>query len=616
MYMSENLLNNQTIPEAKLENKQQFILDKTLLIGLVLTFICIVTASLSGGDRIVRNLNKIADEGVIVASIVILPLLIIIYFYAYNFYKDRFFFLVALSWLHNLFYMIFIEGLNSEELTSDLKLKLKLIQVLLSFSSDFYLFLAVTASNNTSLKIRNILFPSSLFALWFLIYKINIIPIEQKINYLFLIAPMYAFYVLFITGRSIEQKFEPSLYSNILKFTFVFYAFLQLTFLLKSGVLNFLFNIIAADEKTFFNRVNWLSILFKSANGLALLFLLRNGFAKLVSDKKLAEVNLASAKDLVEETKHKMKLQEKIVEETKHNMELKQKLVDETNDRIRLQNDTISLQKELLESERLRNEDKISHLNEFADLGVLTASIEHELRNPLSVINTSLILMREEFQSEKEILKHLDDLDKEIRSIQAATDIVNTLRSNKEDLNTKMREIDVEAFINRIIKNVKKEFGEKINHVYFKINKQKEELFVTGFPFLLEKIFINFSKNAVESILSKDDKGVINYDLTVETKDTVTITITDNGPGFLDLEQNKIPDENLHIIIRPTYSTKFNANSKANRGIGLFVCNKIIKLHKGKMKFETPKNGGARISVTLDRYFTNKMKKKDRMDTE
>jgi len=338
-------------------------------------------------------------------------------------------------------------------------------------------------------------------------------------------------------------------------------------------------------EQSLFGLVSWFSIGAKVVNGFALVILLRDGFARLFAEKETLKTDLKYSNAIVEG-----KLKE------------------------------LGLKSEL-------DEERLLQRNEFVDLGILTASVEHELRNPLSSIFSIIELMKAENQSDDRLVKHLESLDKERRSMLAATDIVNTLRSSRDDLIDKMRDIDVEAFINRVIKNIKREFGERINQIYLKVDKQKEELFVRGFPFLLEKVFINFTKNSIESILSKSDKGVITFDLNVqvvvdmdgnreEVKDKVTISITDNGPGFLDQEGALISDEDIGRIVHATYSTKSAADSKANRGIGLFVCDRIVRMHKAKMIFENLETGGAKVSITLDRYFTHQMRKKDRPQYE
>ena len=97
-------------------------------------------------------------------------------------------------------------------------------------------------------------------------------------------------------------------------------------------------------------------------------------------------------------------------------------------------------------------------------------------------------------------------------------------------------------------------------------------------------------------------------------KNRVRVSIIDTGPGFIDHDGKKLPPEKLKEMISATYSTKPVDVTRPNRGIGLFVCHRIIRMHRGTLEFINVEGGGAQINITLDRHFTHTMKKQERLE--
>lgn len=247
----------------------------------------------------------------------------------------------------------------------------------------------------------------------------------------------------------------------------------------------------------------------------------------------------------------------------------------------------------------IRNE--LQAKGEFEELGYLTASIEHELRTPLAVFDNEIHLLKRKYQSDEGLVKKLDLLETYRLRILAAADIINTLRSSRDDIINELRPINLKKIINMSIEDVKKEFGQKLVGIYFQINEKTQGLEVEVAAPLMEQAIVNILKNAIESILSNYKRGEIKIDIYLEDKETVTMSFWDNGVGFIL--------EDIEKISKPDYTTKEKAQGKPNRGLGLFVCNKIINLHGGKLHFTNNSDNGAIVLITLPRFISRKNKR-------
>jgi len=108
----------------------------------------------------------------------------------------------------------------------------------------------------------------------------------------------------------------------------------------------------------------------------------------------------------------------------------------------------------------------------------------------------------------------------------------------------------------------------------------------------INSIFSNLILNAKDAIDELETDRPKEIKVTVEMKDDESgnaflITVADNGPG--------IPEENLHELFEPFYSTKPTTGT----GLGLGVVKRLVQLYGGTIEVESKVGEGARFSVTL-----------------
>lgn len=523
--MSDFLVNSD---QSQVENSA---LSKIgVLIGL---FVTVIGLTIAISNEPARFYEVIKESGITIISGAILLGLAFLYFYSYSLNKNAFFLFIAFSWLFNLFYMIFITGWFSKEKTTTYLL----LQALLSLLSDFYLYLANKVSKKNEFDLRSLILPALLLCGWFLLYfigsKLNIVKVELILRAIFIVLPIWSFYLLFITGRTVSERFEDShsLFSDIFSWTFKIYAVLQLFFIAIA------FDLTVEDTKVILSEytvitilaVTVLSIILKIFNGLSLGFLLRESFEKNIEAQKKLEYELRHTNRRYKEEEEKKK--------------------------------------------------------EFEDLFNVTSGIEHELRNPLSVTISTLLTLKRKYQSDEYLRKKLELLNSSCKGMKVAVQLVKILRSTDEQIHYKSKEIYLKDFLTSIKKKIELEFEK--SGLYFpsiKIEEKKQNLRINGVQDLLEKVFVNLIKNSIDSIIVKEnEKGNVIIELGIDEQDNnkVIVSIRDNGVGFVDENGNVLNEWQILNCIRADYSTKKDSNS--NHGIGLFVSDKILKLHRGEM---------------------------------
>jgi C4-dicarboxylate-specific signal transduction histidine kinase len=229
---------------------------------------------------------------------------------------------------------------------------------------------------------------------------------------------------------------------------------------------------------------------------------------------------------------------------------------------------------------------QLTHVARVTTLGVLTASIAHELNQPLSGIitnaNTSLRMLAAD---PPDIDGARETARRTIRDGGRASEVIARLRplfTKKEstteplDLNEAMREVialsssDLQR--KRVI--VRQELADNLPPV-------------NGDRVQLQQVILNLLLNAADAMSDIDDRP---RDVVVGTKrdegDRVRVTVRDAGVGF-NLE-------NTDKLFEPFYTTK-----SGGMGIGLSVSRSIVEQHRGRLWVERNNGPGATFAFSI-----------------
>ncbi len=244
-----------------------------------------------------------------------------------------------------------------------------------------------------------------------------------------------------------------------------------------------------------------------------------------------------------------------------------------------------NLMKSIIHKKTKQLKNKVNEVNELlrqqSDFIAVTA---HEFRTPLSIASFQ---MEDLLSSKKDLNKHKEELhtvEQSINSLKQLTEKLFAIQQydlNKVQLN--LEKIDLKSFIEKTFK----EFVPimKIKDIQFSLNSNlKKKLVAKIDPLQIRQVMHNILKNA-SKFTSKG--GQIRLSLETLGKESVLIQVSDSGEG--------IPDS-----LKESIFEKFRTESAGSGiGLGLYLCKKIIELHKGKLWVEDSEWGGANFKIQL-----------------
>ncbi|WP_031434452.1 sensor histidine kinase [Methylomarinum vadi] len=202
--------------------------------------------------------------------------------------------------------------------------------------------------------------------------------------------------------------------------------------------------------------------------------------------------------------------------------------------------------------------------NKLASLGRLTASIAHEIRNPLGAISHAGQLLSEAPQlteEDKRLTQIIQNHSRRVNSI--IEDILKLSRRNA----SKKEKIALDRWLPDFIDNLIAEQGyrpDRFNVVF--INRSLHALMDSGH---LKQILYNLCSNAVKYGCREDETITIEVKL---DKDKPCLDVVDHGPGIA-------PDIRQHLF-EPFFTTSSNGT-----GLGLYISRELAELNQAKLSY-------------------------------
>ncbi|MBW3694525.1 sensor histidine kinase [Vibrio sp. T187] len=229
-----------------------------------------------------------------------------------------------------------------------------------------------------------------------------------------------------------------------------------------------------------------------------------------------------------------------------------------------------------------KTQDDLIQAAKLAVLGQMSASISHELNNPLAAIrsfseNGKLFLSKEKYDRAQENFTRISALTERMAKISLQ------LKSfAKKSSSTELVQVPLLPILHSVNELIAPQI--KTNRVNYQVTNLEEKVEVSVNPIQLEQVLINLITNAIQAMDELNDKTI---ELTVELSNQhVSIHIDDNGDG--------ISPSDAQDLFAPFYTTK-----KDGLGLGLSISSQIMSSMNGELSTQLSPLGGARFSVTL-----------------
>ncbi len=222
--------------------------------------------------------------------------------------------------------------------------------------------------------------------------------------------------------------------------------------------------------------------------------------------------------------------------------------------------------------------DQTIQSEKLAEIGRLSASIAHEVNNPLAIIAYAVQLLQREDSYSDFQREMTDRIEAEVERLKSLAG--GLLSFSRRDTGS------------RQLTDLRELFGQVLLLIRYELTRKSIHLREDYAPIpsiwvdanQLKQVFINLLMNAAQAL---GHEGEISIHL-VELKGQVEIRIRDNGPG--------VPDSLSAKIFEPFVTTKKEGEGT---GLGLYLCRNIIHQHGGDLQLEHSTQPGACFVIRL-----------------
>jgi C4-dicarboxylate-specific signal transduction histidine kinase len=227
---------------------------------------------------------------------------------------------------------------------------------------------------------------------------------------------------------------------------------------------------------------------------------------------------------------------------------------------------------------------ELHNVNRLAAAGELSASIAHEVKQPLAAAAANAYAARNWLAPSKlNVTEALSALGQIITSIYRANDVVTGVTAIFKSEDERRELVDINNLILSVLTTL--QINLRRHGIDVQTQLDDDIPLVEGNKVQLQQVILNLVVNAIDAMQSSNLR-----ELRVRSargdSGNVRITIEDTGPG--------IEPDNLDQIFKPLFTTKVSG-----MGMGLSISRSIVEAHGGHMRASAASHGGAIFEVEL-----------------
>jgi PAS domain S-box-containing protein len=231
-------------------------------------------------------------------------------------------------------------------------------------------------------------------------------------------------------------------------------------------------------------------------------------------------------------------------------------------------------------------EKEMQQARTMAILGEMSATVAHELRNPLGAMGVWAGLLERDFSADD---PRRSTLKKIIDGLNRLNRIVSNLLVYTRPVKARMRPAPLMHIVNETINYIETEIERLAQKITVqKLWKKELGVQVLADPEKLQQAIMNICLNSIQAM---PDGGTLAFGIDEEPRGTegyFCFSIVDTGIG--------IEKENIERIFDPFHTTKVNGT-----GLGLAIVKKFIEHHNGYINVRSTVNRGTVFSIFLPR---------------
>ena len=244
--------------------------------------------------------------------------------------------------------------------------------------------------------------------------------------------------------------------------------------------------------------------------------------------------------------------------------------------------------RQIAEADSLQRVNELARMNRFATAGELSASIAHEIRQPLAAISASgqagLSWLKRQLPNLDEVRNALETV---VTESHHADDVIKSLRTMFKHESTARSEVNLNELIQQVIAVTARPM--EANNILLETNFTDDvPPRVAADPVQLQQVILNLVMNAVEAMSHSGHEGRI---LRLQTEvdrsaRTVLVKVVDSGP--------RVDPEVVKKMFQPFFTTK-----SSGMGMGLSICKTIVEAHRGQLTAAPSNPHGMEFQIIL-----------------
>ena len=229
---------------------------------------------------------------------------------------------------------------------------------------------------------------------------------------------------------------------------------------------------------------------------------------------------------------------------------------------------------------------ELAHANRLATMGQLSASIAHEINQPIGAsityANAGLAWLRGQPPDLMEVRKALDLV---VVSGVRAGSVIDRIRALVKNAPPRMENLQINETILEVIALAHGEIAKKEAWVQTRLAEGLPA--IKGDRVQLQQVVLNLVVNAIEAMSGMHEgRRELLIGTAKSSSDNVLVTVRDTGPG--------LAPESLERLFEAFYTTKPDG-----LGMGLSICRSIVEGHQGRLWATANKPHGAVFQFTL-----------------
>ena len=228
---------------------------------------------------------------------------------------------------------------------------------------------------------------------------------------------------------------------------------------------------------------------------------------------------------------------------------------------------------------------ELAHVNRFSTAGELTASIAHEINQPLGAILMSAEAAEIILKSSSPDIPELGEIVSDIlHNNRRATEVIRRMRSLLKKAPFELKSLDLNDLARETVEFLSTlAIGRKVELLSV---ITPDALPILGDRIQLQQVILNLVVNGIDAMKETPSENRIISIRTSRVEEFAELSVSDRGPG--------IPEDKSKEVFEPFFTTKAEG-----MGMGLSIARTIIEAHDGQIWAENRDGGGALFRIRL-----------------